>query len=56
MQELADIVISNQAFGHTTVGLANSIMPHDPVRTWGIFSLNTLHRLREQLEGYSPSR
>jgi hypothetical protein len=28
----------------------HSIKPHDPVDAWGIFSLNTLQRLREYLD------
>ena len=32
------------------IGVVNSIKPHDPVVAWGIFSLNTLQRLREHLD------
>ncbi|MEO8971774.1 MAG: class I SAM-dependent methyltransferase [Ktedonobacteraceae bacterium] len=49
MQELPDLMISDQAFGHAMIGIVTSIKPHDPVSAWGIFSLNTLQRIREYL-------
>jgi len=55
MQELADILTSDQAFGSAMIGLVTSIMPYDPVEAWDIFSLNTLQRLREQLDEHAMS-
>jgi hypothetical protein len=49
MQELTSLMTSDQAFSHAMIGVVNSIKPHDPVGAWGIFSLNTLRRLREHL-------
>jgi hypothetical protein len=49
MQELPDLMTSDQAFGHAMIGVVNSIKPHDPVGAWGMFSLNTLQRFRNYL-------
>jgi hypothetical protein len=50
MQELSDLMTSEQAFGHAMIGVVNSIKPHDPVGAWGMFSLNTLQRFRDYLD------
>jgi 2-polyprenyl-3-methyl-5-hydroxy-6-metoxy-1,4-benzoquinol methylase len=50
MQELTSLMTSDQAFGHAMIGVVNSIKPHDPEEAWGIFSLNTLQRLREYID------
>ena len=39
MQELPDLMISDQAFGQAMIGVVNSLKPHDPVGAWGMFSL-----------------
>lgn len=49
MQELPDLMTSDQAFSQAMIGIVISIKPHDLVGAWGIFSLNTLQRLREYL-------
>jgi len=56
MQELGPygFMASDKAFGAALVGVVNSINPKDPASAWGIFSLNTLARLRERLD--NPSR
>ena len=53
MQELPSLMTSEQAFGHAMIGVVHSITPHDPVNAWGIFSLNTLQRLREHLDEHT---
>jgi hypothetical protein len=53
MQELPGLMTSEQAFGHAMIGVVHSIKPHDPVDAWGIFSLNTLERLREHLDKHT---
>jgi len=50
MQELPHLMTSEQAFGHAMIGVVHSIKPHDLVGAWGIFSLNTLQRLRGHLD------
>jgi hypothetical protein len=50
MHELTNLMTSDQVFGHAMIGVVHSIKPHDPVGAWGIFSLNTLQRLREHLD------
>src|SRR5712691_11086630 len=50
MQELSGLLTTDQAFGHAMIGVVNSIKPYDPVGAWGMFSMNTLQRLREQLD------
>jgi hypothetical protein len=50
MQELPGLMTSEQAFGQAMIGVVHSIKPYDPVDAWGIFSLNTLQRLREHLD------
>ena len=51
MQELGPygFMTSDKAFGAALVGVVNSMNPKDPANAWGIFSLNTLKRLRERL-------
>lgn len=49
MQELPDVMTSDQAFGQAMIGVVISINPHDPVSAWGNFSLNTLQRFRAYL-------
>ena len=39
--------------GHAMIGVDNSIKRHDPVDAWGIFSLNTLQRLREHIDEHT---
>jgi SAM-dependent methyltransferase len=53
MQELPSLMTSEQAFGHAMIGVVHSITPHDPVNAWGIFSLNTLQRLREHMDKHT---
>lgn len=57
LQELvpSGFISSDQAFGAVFVGIVTSIVPDDPLSAWGYFSLNTLQRLREQLDGISSS-
>lgn len=52
MQELAPhgLMTSESAFGAALVGVVNSTNPHHPADAWGLFSLNTLQRLREQID------
>ena len=52
MGELAPygIMKSENAFGATLVGVITSIRPDNPVSAWGIYSLNTLHRLQALIE------
>lgn len=50
MQELSEFMTSDQAFGHTMIGVVQSMKPRDPVGAWGMFSLNTLQRFREYLD------
>lgn len=52
MNELAPhgLMTSDSAFGAALVGVVNSTNPRDPASAWGIFSLNTLQRLREQID------
>ena len=54
MQELPDLMTSDQAFGYVMIGVVNSIKPYDPVGAWSIFSLNTLQRFREYLDTNTP--
>ena len=56
MQELGPhgFMVSDKAFGAALIGVVNSINPKDPASAWGIFSLNTLERLREKLD--NPSK
>ena len=56
MQELGPygFMSSDKAFGAALVGVVNSINPKDPASVWGIFSINTLQRLREKLD--NPSK
>src|SRR5262249_39453919 len=49
IQELPGLLTSEEAFGHVMMGVVHSIKPYDPVNAWGIFSLNTLQRLREHI-------
>lgn len=51
MKELAPygIMKSENAFGATLVGVVTSIKPDDPVTAWGMYSLNTFHRLQALL-------
>jgi SAM-dependent methyltransferase len=53
MQELPNLITSEQAFGHAMIGVVHSIKPRDPVDAWGIFSLNTLQRLREHIDEHT---
>ncbi|HEX9132693.1 MAG TPA: class I SAM-dependent methyltransferase [Ktedonobacteraceae bacterium] len=53
MQELPGLMTSEQAFGHAMIGIVHSIKPHDPVDAWGIFTLNTLQRLREHMDEHT---
>lgn len=52
MEELAPhgLMTSESAFGAALVGVVNSTNPHHPADAWGLFSLNTLQRLREQID------
>jgi len=55
LQELEPmgLMASDQAFGSALLGVVHSVTPHDPVGAWNLFSMNTLHRLREQLDDTS---
>jgi len=52
MNELAPhgLMTSDSAFGAALVGVVNSTNPRNPASAWGIFSLNTLQLLREQID------
>jgi ubiquinone/menaquinone biosynthesis C-methylase UbiE len=49
MQELDNLMTSDQAFGQALRGVVHSVIPSDPVKAWNLFSLNTLQRLRQWL-------
>ncbi len=53
VQELGPcgLLNSDKAFGAALIGVVNSFNPRDPVQAWGTFSINTLQRLREKLNG-----
>jgi hypothetical protein len=53
MHEWTSLMTSDQACGHAMIGVVYSIKPHDPVGTWGLFSLNTLQRLREYIDEHT---
>jgi hypothetical protein len=49
MQELDNLMTSDQAFGQALRGVVHSAIPYDPVKAWNLFSMNTLQRLRKWL-------
>ena len=52
MEELAPygLMASDRAFSAALIGVVNSITPGNPTDAWGLFSLNTLQRLRERVD------
>ena len=57
MEELAPhgLMTSDSAFGAAFIGVVNSTNPHHPADAWGLFSINTLQRLREQINSPQTS-
>jgi 2-polyprenyl-3-methyl-5-hydroxy-6-metoxy-1,4-benzoquinol methylase len=49
MQELDNLMTSDQAFGQALRGVVHSVIPYDSVKAWNLFSMNTLQRLRQWL-------
>lgn len=58
MQELAPhrLILSDKDFGSALIAIVISIVPHNPVEAWNLFSLNTLQRLREKLNNLLSSK
>lgn len=57
MQELASpgLIVSEQDFGSALIAVVISILPHNPVEAWNLFSLNTLQRLRKKMQNLSST-